>query len=38
MFKNDLVTSIISTNVRNVLNYSFGLRTELAYRNDAIRL
>ena len=28
-YKNDLVTSIISTNVRSVLNYSFGSRTEL---------
>ena len=32
MYKNDFVTSIISTNVRNVLNDSFGLRTELAQK------
>ena len=29
MYKNEFVTSIISTNIRNVLNDSFGSHTEL---------
>ena len=40
MYKNDFVTSIISTNVRNVLNDSFGSRTELvqsAYDTSIVR-
>ena len=32
MYRNDFVTSIISTNVRDVLNDSFGSRSELVQK------
>ena len=39
MYKNDFVTSIISINIRNVLNDSIGSRTELVQNaNDTSKV